>query len=119
MKTCRKPMLPAAFVLAAALCWSLAAAQEETASLNGHVTDPDGLAVAGVKVQALNTGTNVSYWTDTNERGFFTFPTLPTGTYNVTAAKDGFRQAVRPGVGQITTTVTTARQIQFALRLIF
>ncbi len=66
--------------------------------MNGQITDHDGLAVAGVKVQALNAGTNVSYLADTNETGLYNFPTLPAGTYTVTATKAGFQQAVRPGV---------------------
>jgi hypothetical protein len=87
-----------ALVLAAALCCPLAFAQEGTAALNGRITDHDRLAMAGVKVQALNAGTNVSYLADTNQRGLYNFPTLPAGTYSVTATKDGFQQAVRPGV---------------------
>jgi Carboxypeptidase regulatory-like domain/TonB dependent receptor len=91
-------VLLAPLVLVVAFCCSLTFAQEETAALNGEITDHDGLAVVGVKVQALNTGTNVSYLADTNNRGLYNFPTLPAGTYNVTATRDGFRQEVRPGV---------------------
>jgi hypothetical protein len=76
----------------------LAFDQEETAALNGQITDHDSLLVAAVKVQALNAGTNVSYVTDTNRKGLYNFPSLPAGTYNVTATKDGFQQTVRPGV---------------------
>ena len=98
MRANRKHILLAALVLMAALCCSLAFAQEETAALNGQITDHDGLAVAGVKVQALNAGTNVSYMADTNETGRYNFPNLPVGRYNVTATKDGFQQTVKPGV---------------------
>src|SRR5580704_1005992 len=91
-------MLLTASVLVSALCCSLAFAQEETAALNGRITDQDGLAVAGVKVLALNAATNVSYLADTNETGLYNLPALPAGTYSVTATKDRFRQAVRPGV---------------------
>jgi len=94
----RNHMLLTASVLVSALCCSLAFAQEETAALNGRITDQDGLAVAGVKVQALNAATNVSYLADTNETGLYNLPALPAGTYSVTATKDRFRQAVRPGV---------------------
>jgi hypothetical protein len=97
VKTCCKNMLLTALVLVA-LCCTLAFAQEGTATLNGLITDHDGLAVAGVKVQALNAGTNVSYAADTNGRGLYLFPTLPAGAYQVTATKDGFQQEVRPGV---------------------
>jgi hypothetical protein len=97
VKAYRRHMLLTALVLVA-LCCPLAFAQEETAALKGQVTDHDGLAVVGVEVQALNAATNVSYLADTNNRGLYNFPTLPAGTYNVTATKDGFQQAVRPGV---------------------
>jgi Carboxypeptidase regulatory-like domain/TonB dependent receptor len=98
MKPHRVHMILTALVLAAPLCCSLACAQEETAALNGQIADHDGLAMAGVKVQALNAGTSVSYWADTNEAGLYNFPALPAGTYTVTATKDGFQQAVRPEV---------------------
>ena len=98
MKARIRHVLLAPLVLVVAFCCSLTFAQEETAALNGEITDHDGLAVVGVKVQALNTGTNVSYLADTNNRGLYNFPTLPAGTYNVTATRDGFRQEVRPGV---------------------
>jgi Carboxypeptidase regulatory-like domain len=94
----RNHMLLTASVLVAVLCCSLTFAQEETAALNGQITDRDGLVVAGVKVQVFNAGINVSYLADTNQAGLYNFPTLPAGTYNVTATKDGFQQAVRPGV---------------------
>jgi len=98
LKAYCKHILLAALVLVAALCCSLAFAQEETAALNGQITDHDGLAMTGVKLQALNVGTNVSYMADTNETGRYNFPTLPVGWYKVTATKDGFQQAVEPGV---------------------
>jgi hypothetical protein len=97
VKAFRGHMLRTTLVLVA-LCCPLAFAQEGTATLNGLITDHDGLAVVGVKVQALNAGTNVSFFADTNKTGLYNFPTLPAGTYKVTATKDGFQQAVRPGV---------------------
>ena len=66
--------------------------------MSGLITDHDGLPVAGVKVQALNVGVNVSFLAETNRRGRYRFPTLPAGTYKVTATKGGFHQAVKPDV---------------------
>ena len=97
-KAYRKHALLKALVLAEALCCSWALAQEETAALNGQITDHDHLAVPGVRMQALNAGSNVSYFAETNKAGLYIFPTLPAGTYQVTATKDGFQQAIRPGV---------------------
>jgi hypothetical protein len=107
-------MILIALVLAAPLCCSLACAQEETAALNGQIADHDGFAVAGVKVQALNAETNVSYSADTNNRGFYLFPTLPAGTYQVTTMKDGFQQEVRPGVELHVSDVIS---LNFSLRV--
>ena len=98
MTSHRNHMLLTASVLVAGLCCSFTFAQEETAALNGQITDRDGLVVAGVKVQVFNAGINVSYLADTNQAGLYNFPTLPAGTYDVAATKDGFQQAVRPGV---------------------
>ena len=114
MKAYCKHILLTELVLVAAACCSLAFAQEETAALNGRISDHDGLAVAGVKVQALNSGTNVSYLADTNKTGFYNFPTLPAGTYNVTAMKAGFQQAERPGVE---LHVSDVIRLNFSLQL--
>ncbi len=98
MKAHRKCILLAALIPVTAWFCALAIAQEETGALNGQITDHDGLLVAGVKVEALNAGTNVSYLADTNKTGLYNFPNLPAGTYSVTATKDGFKQALRPRV---------------------
>jgi hypothetical protein len=65
-------------------------------------------------VQALNAGTNVSYLADTNKTGLYNFPTLPAGTYKVTATKDGFQQEVRPGVELHVSDVIT---LNFSLQV--
>jgi hypothetical protein len=84
-------------VISSLFC-SLAFAQQGTAALNGQVTDPGGLAIVGAKVEAVNTGTNITYTGETNETGLYNFPTLPTGTYQITVTKEGFQQLIRPGV---------------------
>jgi len=107
-------MLLTALALDAALCCSVAVGQQETATLNGQITDHDGLVVVGARVQALNAGINVSYLADTNERGRYSFPTLPAGTYKVSATKDGFQEAVRPGVELHVSDVIS---LNFSLRV--
>ena len=101
-------------VLFIALSCSLAFAQEETAALNGQITDHDGLAVADVKVQALNAQSNVSYLADTNGTGLYNFRTLPPGTYQIVATKDGFRRALRPSVE---LHVSDAVSLNFSLQV--
>jgi hypothetical protein len=49
----------------------------------------------------------------------FGMPASATVFNGATSVLGAYEQAPLPGVGQITTTVTTSRQIQFALKLIF
>ena len=72
--------------------------QGGSTSVSGRVTDPGGLAVAGVKIEAANTDTNVVYPAATNDAGIYSLPSLPPGNYRITASKDGFENIVRPNV---------------------
>jgi hypothetical protein len=49
----------------------------------------------------------------------FGMPASATVFNGATSVLGAYQQAPLPGVGQITTTATTSRQIQFALKLIF
>jgi hypothetical protein len=52
-------------------------------------------------------------------RANFGMPASATVFNGATSVSGAYAQAPLPGAGQITTTVTTSRQIQFALKLIF
>jgi len=69
-----------------------------TATLTGRVTDPSGAVIAGVKVEATNVATNVTYPGETNEEGLYTIPNLPPGTYRVIVQKLAFQTIVKPDV---------------------
>jgi hypothetical protein len=82
-------------LLAAAISgWS----QEITAAINGVVTDPTGAAVAGAKVTAKDLDRGSVYPTTTNNDGFYNFPRIPVGRYEVKVENGGFRTAVQPGI---------------------
>ena len=67
-------------------------AQSATAgAVLGTVTDPQQAAVAGAKVELLNTATNQSQAQITNSGGQYTFPTVVPGVYKVTVTMKGFR----------------------------
>ena len=89
-------------------------AQGGSAALGGRVTDPSGLAVAGAKVQAVNTGTEVTSSSETNDVGLYNFPSLNPGTYQIVVEKEGFQRIVRPGVELHVAAVVA---IDFALRV--
>jgi hypothetical protein len=61
-----------------------------TGSISGTVKDPSGAVILGATVIATNTATNVQAKTVTDEKGFYAFPSLPVGRYNLKVEEEGF-----------------------------
>ena len=72
-------------------------AQNPTATLVGTVLDPAGAAVAGAKVEVRNAGTTKP-GRPSDLKGEFTVPNLAPGIYEVSVAKDGFRNLRETGL---------------------
>ena len=90
----------AAFVLAVYICIYPAAlwAQTTNGSISGRVTDPSKATVAGVKIAAVNNGTNFRYETVTNGAGEYMLANLLPGTYQIEMEEHGFKKLIRPDV---------------------
>jgi Carboxypeptidase regulatory-like domain/TonB dependent receptor len=73
-------------------------AQEVTAAINGIVTDPSGAAVGGAKVTAKDLDRGTPWPTTTNSDGFYSFPRLPIGRYEIRLEATGFQAAVKSPV---------------------
>jgi Carboxypeptidase regulatory-like domain/TonB-dependent Receptor Plug Domain/TonB dependent receptor len=67
-------------------------AQSGTATITGTVTDPDGAALARVKISLRDPLTGFHRETFTNETGNYNLPGLRPSSYDVTAERDGFRR---------------------------
>src|SRR6266498_527851 len=80
------------------LCLPNAALTLSTATLTGRVTDSNAAAIVGVKVDANNIDTNVTFSTVTNDEGMFVIPNLLPGRYRIFVHKDGFQTIVKPDV---------------------
>jgi hypothetical protein len=67
---------------------------QTTSTMEGTVTDKQGLAVGGAQVHAegVSIGADRSVTTDSN--GEYSLPALPAGTYRLTVTRDGFRTAI-------------------------
>ncbi len=61
-----------------------------TGSISGTVKDPSSAVIPGATVTATNTATNVATKTVTDDKGFYAFPSLPVGRYNVKVEEEGF-----------------------------
>ena len=76
----------------------LAPAQLSTGTITGTVIDPQGAAVAGVKVLAVETSTNFQARSETNSDGLYRIQSLQPGTYDVTFESSGFKSLVQRGL---------------------
>ncbi len=94
------------------LCASLYG-QAVNGTLLGTITDASGAVVPNAKVTITETRTGISRSTAANENGYYVFPDLPLGNYNVQVEQPGFRTAVRSGVDVlVNTTVRVDQQLQ-------
>ena len=76
-------------------CTSVVAAQVRiSGGISGTVSDPSGGVVPGATVQLKDEGTGTPRETVTNEQGYFAFPDLSFGTYQMTVTLQGFQTAV-------------------------
>jgi hypothetical protein len=83
------------------LCISLAvqvSAQVNNASLTGLVTDSAGAVVPNASVMVKNKATDLESVATTDSSGYYTFASLPVGTYTVTIELPGFKKAVRENI---------------------
>ncbi|HXW16677.1 MAG TPA: carboxypeptidase-like regulatory domain-containing protein, partial [Candidatus Acidoferrales bacterium] len=104
----------AVLALAAILCTANSSyAQVSFAQLNGTVTDESGGAVAKASVSLREMDTNLSYTATTGDAGFYVFPKLEPGRYELKIAFAGFSNYTQTGialtVGQSATINVTLK----------
>ncbi len=73
-------------------------AQGSNAAIVGSCFDSSGAAVPNATVEAREVDTNLKSESKTNAAGYYVFPSLPVGTYEVTFTAVGFKSEVRTGV---------------------
>ncbi|MGD0227960.1 MAG: carboxypeptidase regulatory-like domain-containing protein [Terriglobia bacterium] len=85
-----------------------------TASISGTVTDPTGAVIPNAAVTAHNTETGIDSQTQTNAQGFYSFPALPTGKYEVRIKATGFEEYRETG---LVLDVNNALRIDAAMKV--
>jgi len=84
-----------------------------TGSISGTVTDPQGAVIPNTKVDLRDTLTGVIQTIVTDSAGFYSFPSLALGHYDVTFEKDGFEKFVQKDV---VIDVDSARRVDATLK---
>ncbi|MBM3738403.1 MAG: carboxypeptidase regulatory-like domain-containing protein [Acidobacteria bacterium] len=81
---------------------SVSAQVETSTSIRGLVTDTSGAAVAGMQVTIANTDTGEQRFASTDSSGFYAFPSVAPGTYDVSFSFSGFKRVtVKSRVAQV------------------
>src|SRR5215470_15787921 len=99
MKTQRgnRIYLFASAVLLLALLSAPMAYSQVFGRISGTAKDPTGSVVPNVSVAATCTETGIKSTTLTDVQGFYAFPSLPVGHYDVQASASGFKDFVVTG----------------------
>jgi hypothetical protein len=89
-----------------------AVAQFDRGTISGTIKDEQGGVMPGVTVTAVNQQTQRSQNTVSDGSGFYTFPNLLPGQYDIAVELQGFKKASRTN---ITLDATGTQTIDFAL----
>jgi hypothetical protein len=82
-----------------------------TGGISGTVTDQSGAVVSGAKITVKNQSTGASLSVVSTNRGTYTVPLLPPGSYLVEASKQGFKISGYPGIA-VNVTETAGLNIR-------
>jgi hypothetical protein len=66
--------------------------------ISGTTTDPSGAVVPKATVKATNTDTGIQQTVATDDKGFYSFPSLPIGHYDLEFVSAAFRPYRRTGI---------------------
>jgi hypothetical protein len=92
-----KGLIPSV-VLLACLPGSAVAQLATTTALVGNVADSSGRAIQNAKVTAVETRTQTTLNTTTNEQGYYSFQFIPVGQYSITVDAPGFQKLTKTGI---------------------
>ncbi|MGH9632270.1 MAG: carboxypeptidase regulatory-like domain-containing protein, partial [Bryobacteraceae bacterium] len=73
------------------LATAFALGQLSTGTISGRVLDPDGAGVPGAKLQLTEQQTGVTRTATSDDSGFYLFPLIPVGLYQISVEVPGFK----------------------------
>ncbi|MEP6643426.1 MAG: carboxypeptidase-like regulatory domain-containing protein [Acidobacteriaceae bacterium] len=86
------PKVKFLLLLVCTFCLSILAHAQYRASLRGPVADTQGAVISGAAVTLVNTDTNNTMVTTSDENGIYQFNGLAPAPYKLTAEHEGFKK---------------------------
>src|SRR5580700_5276679 len=105
----RSVRLIALILLSAAYLWAFAAG-----SVSGVIKDPSGAAIPGARLTLINTTLKTEFKAAADAQGFYSFPALPVGKYDLTVEAAGFQNRQQTN---LTVDTDAALRIDTALQV--
>ena len=102
------------FLALAAIVLVAGVRAQDTGSLQGTVTDPNGSAVAGARVELSETRSSAARTAESDANGAFSFAQVRPAVYQVRVTRDGFRTYQRDNVTVLVASPTTI-EVQLAV----
>ncbi len=85
-----------------------------TGNISGIITDSTGAVIPEAAVTVINADQGLRSKTNTDARGFYTFPRLPVGRYDLLIEKEGFRPETK---SNLVVDADSSIQVDFTLQL--
>src|SRR5689334_19695434 len=91
--------------ICAIFCCAVALWGAVTGSISGTIRDASGAVIPKARLTIINIAQGTRSKTITDQRGFYAFPSLPVGRYELLVEADGFRPQKRTGLTVDTDSV--------------
>jgi hypothetical protein len=106
-KHLRSPRLRRAFVFLISIIRGAGSAKAQSSQITGQVIDSGKAAISGAKLTAIQGETGDQRHAVSGSEGYYSFPLLPPGHYELTAASYGSQAQYLTGIVVVTGTNTT------------
>jgi hypothetical protein len=107
-------LLVLASTVAILLCSPVALTAAANGTVSGTLKDPSGAVVADATITLVNTAIKSEYKALSNGQGFYSFPTLPVGHYDLTIEAPGFKTETKKN---LSVDTDAALQVDASLAL--
>ncbi len=106
-KKSRLRLLQATAIFVFAIVVAALRANAQSSQISGQVVDQQAAALSGAKLTISRVETGEQRQTISSSQGYYSFPLVPPGHYDLVAERDGFQTQRQTGIVVVTGNITT------------